>query len=269
LENVHPTFNLLPQHKKMIIDQAKFLYQMDITESDIDGAQAKEPFVNFNLRQAMYLMRSMVIDKTLFPILQDSKSKASPEQQTIFNASFALPYLYEALESFRHGLVVSTIALCRSTTEVSLREKIALKGSRDGNRDKLEEYKKLEFKQLGGLIEIADRSKIIAEDHFDRIFTPLHLLANDVNAKDYRKLLDKFVHGAYSDLFLVVEGIRVEDAKPKNYRELYDRIKEMNQKAGLGVDLSASTYFNLVRREEVAYWFLFGLIEFLTLMYFK
>lgn len=63
-------FQLLPQHKKMIIDRLKSFYKLDISEDEIDEIQREEPFVNFNYRQAELLRRIVVLQKICYPILK-------------------------------------------------------------------------------------------------------------------------------------------------------------------------------------------------------
>jgi len=61
--------------------------------------------------------------------------------------------------------------------------------------------------------------EIIEGPHVNRIFTPLHLLGEMEDPQTYRKLLDKFIRGFYSDPFMLVKHVTISGEKPRDFRD--------------------------------------------------
>lgn len=64
-------FQLLPQHKQLIINRLESFYKIEISENEVEAIQNEEPYVNFNYRQAEFLRRKFVLRKICYPILEN------------------------------------------------------------------------------------------------------------------------------------------------------------------------------------------------------
>ena len=261
-------FDLLPQHKKMLKEYSKMIYDLNVSDEEVDLSQKKESYINFNFRQAEYLRRGLIIEKFCDPILEEANQHATVEIREFFASSLIQPYFHELSECFRLGSLLATISICRSSLEVGLREAVAYRKAKQKHTNILEEYGVLEWTLLGPLLQIAEEMDIIESDHVNRIFTPLHLLPEMEDPGEYRKLLDKFIHGSYSDLFMLVNNITIEGEKPRDFRDFIDKLTKMQGNRGMP-DLSKLSYFNMVRHEKVAFYFMFGLFEFVRIVYFE
>jgi len=261
-------FDLLPQHKKLIKQYSRMLYDLNVSDEEIDLSQRRESYVNFNFRQAEYLRRGLIIKKLCDPFLDEASQHATVEIREFFASSLIYPYFHELSECFRSGSLLATISICRSSLEVGLREAVAYRKAKKNRTDILEEYGALEGKLLGPLLKMAEEMGIIESAHVNRIFTPLHLLAGMEDPQKYRKLLDKFIHGSYSDLFMLVKNITIEGEKPKNFKDFIEMLTKMQEDTGIP-DVSKLNYFNMVREEKVAFYFMFGLYEFVKIVYFE
>lgn len=148
-------FEVLPQHKKMISTLAWSLYKIRITEDEINEIQRREPFVNFNYRQAEFLRRRLILQKVCFPILRNQKLEIEEAVRNRFHLSFMNTHLAQAQTCFIHGLSLPTIFLCRSSLEIGLREAIAHARSSKSKTTFLKEYSKRERKLIRKLIQEA------------------------------------------------------------------------------------------------------------------
>jgi hypothetical protein len=100
--------------------------------------------------------------------------------------------------SYRAGIPIASIVLCRTAIEAGLRERIAEKLAEEEVRDReqlprriLEIMEGLEDKyKLWQLIEKAEEESIITEEQIEEYFRPLKF-----GKQEGRKILDKFIHG--------------------------------------------------------------------------
>lgn len=266
--------DLLPDHKQIIKEQAKTTYGLDISAEDIETALKQKHSELYDFHRAQQIRREIVVRKMLLPILNDARKKAGKKDNAQFELGFMGPYFFEAVNCFESGLVVATIFLCRSALEVGLREVIAQERSNRNGTSLLDEYNSLEKAMLGsgkegGLLKIAEKMNIIKADRVNRTFTPLHRLAQSQNPEEYRRLLDKFIHGSYSDLFFLVRDISFDGSHAKDYKEFIGKLDVVFHSAGLGLPLSIGSYFHLLRDEETAFYFMQSLFEFAKLIYFE
>jgi len=125
-------------------------------------------------------------------------------------------YLMLASMSYRAGIPIATILLCRTALEAGLRERIAEKLAENECRNKndlpekvLEKIKALKDNTLGtkkgkkGLINLAEENGVISENEIEKIFSKLKF-----GQQKSRKILDKFIHG---DLTWIVSFIKEKD----------------------------------------------------------
>lgn len=259
----------------MIKEYSRMLYDLQVSDEEIDHLQRTEPYTSFNFRQAEYLRRGLIIKKFCDPILEEANQNSTVEIQGFFASSLIHPYFHELSECFRLGTFLATISICRSSLEVGLREAVAYRKAKQNRTEILEEYGALEGKLLGslkqkrGLLQMAEEMGIIEGAHVDRIFTPLHLLGEMEDPQKYRKLLDKFIHGSYSDLFMLVKHVTIGGEKPRDFIDFVEMLTKMQEDSGMMPDVSKLTYFNMVREEKVAFYFMFGLFEFVKIVYFE
>jgi hypothetical protein len=252
----------------MIIDLLKSLYKVSISEDEIDDIQKEEPFVNFNYRQAEFLRRTIVLRKICHPILKHYKhaEKASKER---FQFSFVNQYLNEAQECFVHGLFLASIMLCRSSLEIALREAIAYVESCKNKTTFLKEFIKLEkdARTLGKVLSKAKEIHLIEEGELNDIFT-LHPKIK-YNFKP-RNLLDKFIHGSYSELFVLVQNVTIEGkGKSKDMEEFITKMYELNKVMNLGESFTRNIYVRMLLREELALFCLQAVFKVFGLVFFE
>ena len=225
------SFHVLPQHRKRIVDLLKLIYKIEISEDEVDKVQDEEPFVNFSHRQGELLRRMIVFRKTCNPILEYINQAAKPIQKN-FNLSFMNQYLAEAQRCFFNGQYLASIILCRSSLEIGLREAIAHVESTKKSTTFLKVYIKFEKKTLRHLIPKAQELHLIKNDELERIFTIHPRTQCDFKP---RRLLDKFIHGGYSELFVLLQEITIEGkGKSKDIEEFINKLeldKVMNARA--------------------------------------
>jgi hypothetical protein len=259
-------FQVLPQHKKMIINLLKSLYKIDISDDYIDEAQREEPFVNFNYRQAEFLRRTIVLRKICYPILKSREPEASKEIQNCFQFSLMNNNLNQAGGCFIHGLYLASIILCRSSLEIGLREAIAYVESSQNKTTFVREYNKLEEKTLRDLIPKAQEIHLIKEGEIDSFFAIPPEMKFDFKPV---KLLDKFIHGAYSDLFVLVQNITIEGkGKSRNFEDFIKKLYEQEKEMHMGEHFTRSIYAKMILREELSLFFVYALFEIAELIFF-
>jgi len=259
-------FQLLPQHRKMIKNYLKSFYKLEISEDELDKIQRKEPFVNFNFRQAQFLRRTIVLQRICYPILKTHKQVKEASQER-FQFSFTNHNMSEVKRCFIHGLYLASIVLCRSSLEIGLRETIAHVKSYRSKTTFLKEYINLEKKTLRDLIPKAQKLHLIEEEEMDAIFTFHPKITHDFKP---RKLLDKFIHGAYSDLFVLVREVNIEDkGRGKNMEDFIKKMHELDKGMNMGESFTRSTYVRMLLREELALFFICALFKVAKLIFFE
>ena len=259
-------FQLLPQHEKMIVDHLKSLYRIDISENEVDEIQREEPFVNFNYRQAEFLRRIIVLRRICDPILKSHEpmQKASQER---FQFSFTNQHLNQAKWSFIHGLYLASIVLCRSSLEIGLREAIAHVESSKNKTAFLNEYINLEKSTLKKLIPKAQGLHLIEQEEINNMFILHPKIKYHFRP---RKLLDKFIHGSYSDLFILVQEVTIEGkGKSKDIVDFIKKMYELEKVMDLGESFTRSTYARMLLREEVALSLICALTNVVKLIFFE
>lgn len=260
-------FEVLPQHKKMISTLAWSLYKIRITEEEIDDLQRREPFVNFNYRQAEFLRRTLILQKVCNSILWDQKLKIEEQSRNRFIFSFMRAHLAQAQACFIHGLSLATIFLCRSSLEIGLKEAIAhIRASKNKNSFE-KEYSKIEKETLWSSILEAQKIKLITKEEIDDIFTIPSKINLDFKP---RELLNKFIHGDYSDLYVLVKEVSIEGlGKGKNFEDFIEKMHELDKVMKMGKAFTRSTYASMVVSEQLALFFLQALFRIAKLIFYE
>ena len=260
-------FRVLPQHKSKIISLAKTLYRIDVSEAEVDKLQDEEPFVNFNYRQAEFLRRTLVVRKLCYPILKNLESEIGKDVHERFEFSFMNSVLNEAQGCFVHGQYLASIVLCRSSMEIGLRESVAHVESSRNKTSFVKEYAKLEESTLGPLIQKAQNVNLMKGGEIDDIFS------SDLKIEwgfKPRKLLDKFVHGGFSDLYVLVQEVEIQGkGKGRNLEEFIEKMHELTKEMEMGESFTRNMYVSMLRREELALSFIYALFRVARLIFFE
>lgn len=175
-------------------------------------------------------------------------------------------YLNEAQWCFIHGRYLASIMLCRSSLEVGLREAIAHVKSFKDKTTFLKEYVNLEKKLLGGLISRAKELQLIEEKELESIFTLSKKFRCNFRP---RKLLDKFIHGGYSNLFVLLQEVTIQGkGRSKDIEEFIKKMHELDKIMNVGELHTRSTYARMLLREEVALFFVSAIFRVANLIFF-
>lgn len=237
----------------MIIDHLKSLYKIDISEDELDEIQREEPFVNFNYRQAELLRRTIALRKVCSPISK-SQEQLQRKIKGRFHFSFADHYLNQAKGCLTHGFYLASIMLCRSALEISLREAIACVESSKSETTFLREYINLEKRSLRDLIPKAQELHLIDERELENTFIVHPRLRCDFKP---RKLLDKFIHGGYSELFTLLRETTIQGkGKSKNIEEFIEKMQELDSMMNEQESLARHTYARMVLSEGLSLFFI-------------
>lgn len=260
-------FEVLPQHKKMIGTHVWSLYKIQITEEEIDDLQRREPFVNFNYRQAEFLRKILILQKVCDPILWDTKLKIAEQTRNRFIYGFMRTHLAQAQACFIHGLSLATIFLCRSSLEVGLKEAVAhIRASKSENSFE-REYSEIEKKTLYPSILEAQKIELITEKEINDIFT----LPSKINLGfKPRQLLNKFIHGSYSELYVLVKEISIQgQGKGRDFEDFIEKMHELDKVMKMGRAFTRRTYATMVVNEQLALFFLQALFRIAKLIFYE
>jgi hypothetical protein len=260
-------FRVLPQHKARIISLAKILYRIDVSEAEVDELQKEEPFVNFNNRQAEFLRRMIVLRKICYPILKSHEPKTNKETQDRFQFSFMNRNLNEAQVCFVHGLYLASIILCRSSLETGLRESIAHIECSRNKTSFVKEYAKLEKIMFAGLILKAQNIHLMEEEEINDILSLDQQIEYDFKP---RNILDKFIRGGYSDLFVLLRKIEIEGkGKGRDFEDFIKKMHEQDKVMEMGESFTRNMYVTMLLREELALFFIHALFRVAGLIFFE
>lgn len=200
--------------RKKIKDIVKFHYGIDAEDYDIDWID-KMLRNHYSVLHDQNVVRNLVttnIDKIL---LKHRENVGSAKFEEILLDKLIFRYLTFASMSYRAGIPIGSIFLCRTAIEAGLRERIAeeLAKKETQEREKLpqkiwDHMEKLEDKQLWDLIKTAEENNIITKEEIEEFFKPLKL-----KKSRSRRVLDKFIHGDISWIVKFIENKDQEHAK--------------------------------------------------------
>jgi hypothetical protein len=182
---------------KNIKDTVKSLYGIEDEDNDADWID-RMLRNSYSALHDFNIMRNLVtvnIDKIL---LKHRDCMGSTKFENIQMNKLIFYYSTSASMSYRAGIPIASIVLCRTAIEAGLRERIAEKLAEEEVRDReqlprriLEIMEGLEDKyKLWQLIEKAEEESIITEEQIEEYFRPLKF-----GKQEGRKILDKFIHG--------------------------------------------------------------------------
>ena len=204
---------LSTSQRKKINEVVKFHYGIDAEDHDIDWIDEMLRDY-YSVLHDQRIIRNLVTVNISKILLKHRDKIGSVKFEEILLDKLIFRYLTFASMSYRAGIPVGSIFLCRTAIETGLRERIAEELAKEGiqDRDELpqktwELMEKLEDKKLQKLIKIAEANGIITKKEIEEFFKPLKL-----REQRSRKVLDKFIHGDISWIVKFVENKDKENA---------------------------------------------------------
>jgi hypothetical protein len=197
---------LFISQKKKIKKIVKFYYGIDANDYDINwiDKMLRNHYLVFHNQNIIRNIVTVNIDKIL---LKHRDRIGSLKFEEITLEKLIFHYLRWASMSFRAGVPIGSIFLCRTAIETGLRERIAEEIAQKEIKDMgelpqkiWELMKKLKNKKLWELIKIAEDKNIITEKEIEKFFEPLRL-----EEQRSRKIFNKFIHGEISWIVKFVE----------------------------------------------------------------
>ena len=200
--------SLSTSQRKKIKEVVKFHFGIDAEDHDIDWID-KMLRNHYSVLHDQMIIRNLVtvnIDKIL---LKHRDKIGSIKFEKILLDKLIFNYLTFASMSYRAGIPIGSIILCRTAIETGLRERIAEELAKKEIKDRglpqkiWEWMKKLEDKGLRDLIEMAEENGILTKREIEGFFKSLRL-----EKQTSRKVLDKFIHG---DIYWIVRFVESKD----------------------------------------------------------
>jgi len=194
---------LSDSEKRKIKEIVKSYYGIDADDRYIEWID-KGLRNHYSVLHHQNIIRHLVtvnIDKIL---LKHRDEIGSLEFEEMVLDKLIFHYLTFASMSYRAGIPIGSIFLCRTAVETGLRERIAeemakkeVKSEKELPQKIWEEMKKLEGKKLIELIKMAEEHKIIEGGEIEEIFRSQGL---------EKRVLDKFIHGNIDWIVRFVES---------------------------------------------------------------
>lgn len=202
----------------------KFHYGFDADDHDIDWID-KGLRNQYSVLHDQGIIRELVTVRVGKILLNHRDKMGSIKFEEILLDKLIFKYLTFAKMSYRAGIPIASISLCRTAMDAGLRERIAeeLAKKETEDRKKLpqkiwELMEKLEYKKLSCLIKMAEKNGLITGQEIEEFFKSLKL-EDDIS----RKALDKYIHG---DIGWIVKFIeRNEDARVIGAKDILDEKK--------------------------------------------
>ena len=125
----------------------------------------------------------------------------------------------------------------------------------------------LEKGTLKHLIPQAQECQLMDEEEINTIFVFHPKIKLDFKP---RRLLDKFIHGAYSELFALVQGVTIEgQGKGKDFEDFIQKMPEQDKPMKFGESFTRSTYVRLLLREELSLFFICALFKVAKVIFYE
>lgn len=188
--------------KEWIKTTLKVGYNIDATDDEIQRID-KGLRNNYVVLHDKRIIRE-IVSSNVSKILLKHRTKENVSQlEDLFLNKLIFRYLTYASMSYRAGIPIATIILCRTASEAGLRQKIAEKRTND-NKDKVwEEMQKLKEMTLRLLIQQADAEDIISKNEIEELFTIDEKMKAVI--PNPRNLLDKYIH---ADLPTIIDFLQ-------------------------------------------------------------
>ena len=198
---------LSTSQRKKIKEVVKFHYGIDADDHDIDWIDGMLRN-HYSVLHDQEIVRNLVTVNIGKILLKHRDKIGSLKFEEITSDKLIFHYLMFASMSYRAGIPIGSIFLCRTAIETGLRERIAeeLAKKEIQDREKLpqkiwELMEKLEDKKLWELIRMAEENGIITKEENEEFFKSLKL-----GRQSSRKVFDKFVHGDIGWIVKFVES---------------------------------------------------------------
>lgn len=214
---------LSDEMKKRIKEIVKFHHGFKPKDKDIKWIDEMLKN-NYSVLHDQRIIRNLVtveVDKIL---LKHRDKIGSIKFERILLDKLIFRYLTFASMSYRAGIPLASILLCRTALEIGLRERIAekLAEKEDENNQSKKIWELIKQKRedsLNPLIDIAENEGIITKQKIESIFQNLKL-----GNQNSRKILDKIIHG---DIDWMVNFVKEksEDSKVIGAKNVLDENK--------------------------------------------
>jgi hypothetical protein len=252
----------------------------DFTDNEFDETE-KEENLNIHSNQSEIIKRKILLKKICYPILSEL-SERDKKAKRFFDYSWGRKYLEQAENSFKYGLLPATIILCRCALETGIREAISRINEVSKGTSFLQEYSALEDTKFSDLIKKASASEInlLKKKELEEVFAMFlpfmrnyrYLCEFDIEKGHVlRKLLDKFVHDSYSDLFSIVKEAKIDGKKYKDWKDFIEKLVQgRNDLTRFEKDLYRRWHYaSIIPSVGLALYFLQVTFEMFKRMYFE
>jgi hypothetical protein len=163
---------------------------------------------DYSVLHEQRIMRNLVAVHIAKILLKHRDKIGSTKFEKILLDKLIFHFLTFASMSYRAGISIGSILICRTAIETGLRERTAEELAKKDIKDKdklpqriWELMKKLENKQFRDLIEMAEENDVITSEEIEQSFEPLKL-----EEQASRRVLDKFIHGDIGWIVEFAEG---------------------------------------------------------------
>lgn len=244
-------FDLLQEDKDMVLNsfpEGDILITKEELEKKLSSRSLKMHSVNYALK----LIREIIIEKKIVPIIRLTYENIDKNFREEIELSWMSNFLHKTYRCYENGLDYVTVNMCRTTLEISLRESLSILISNNELSKLIEEYKGLEYYPLSKLITKAEDVGILDKGLVEKLFS--------VNATlDYPfiKILDKFVHGGYSDLFFLIAHIDFpEVGKSNGFLDYFFKTSEIFDLPGIPKSMSRNLYISIIEDRRLSFYIL-------------
>jgi hypothetical protein len=171
---------------------------------------------NYVVLHDQRIMRE-IVSRNVSKILLKHRTRENVSQlEALFLAKSVFFYLTYASMSYRAGIPLASILLCRTAIESGLRERIAEKRAADNKTKILDEMTRLMNKGLSQIERIAEEEGIINKGELEEIFR-IHMRMKTA-IRNPRQILDKYIHADFLAIVSILTelGLDVRPQAPKD-----------------------------------------------------
>lgn len=158
---------------------------------------------NYAVLHNQHVIKEIISFKISNILLKHRTKENVSQLEDLFYNKLIFHYLTYASMSYRVGIPIATIFLCRAALKTGLREKIAEKRAVDHKKEVWEELQKLKDMMLRHLIREAENEGIISKNEIEELFTIDEKMKTVI--PNPRNLLDKYIH---ADLPTIIEFLK-------------------------------------------------------------
>jgi hypothetical protein len=218
---------LSTSQRKKIKEVVKFHHGIDADDYDIDWID-KMLRNHYSVLHVQDVIRNLVTANIGKILLRHRDRIGSLKFEEITSDKLIFHYLTFASMSYRAGVPIGSILLCRTAIETGLRERIAEELAKREIKDRSKFLQKVwesmeklgREKTLQDLMNIAEDNGIIARGEIEEFFKPLKL------EEPSRKVLDKFIHGDIGWIARFVESKGKDHWKVIGAKDILDEKKK-------------------------------------------